>query len=101
MSQNKKIILGISCGDFNGVGLEILIKAFSNTTLFDLVTPILYCPLKAINFYKKLNQKTEFNYHVIKSAKDASLKQLNVINFHLYTGNSIEHHQGAFGPLFY
>jgi len=43
------------------------------------VTPILYCPLKAINFYKKLYQKTDLNYHVIKNAKDASLKQLNII----------------------
>jgi len=79
MTEKKKIILGISCGDINGVGLEVLIKAFSNTTLFDLCTPILYAPISAINFYKKLYDWKDLNCHMITDPKNASPKQLNVI----------------------
>ena len=77
--NNNKIILGISCGDINGVGLEILIKIFLNNDLFEFCTPILYAPIRAINFYKKLYNLENFNYHVIKTAKSASTKQFNVI----------------------
>ena len=66
MTDKKKIILGISCGDINGVGLEVLIKAFSNNTLFDFCTPILYAPISAVNFYKQLYNWQDFNYHVIR-----------------------------------
>lgn len=78
----KKIILGISCGDINGVGLEILIKVFSKNTLFDFCTPIVYAPVSAVNFYKKLYNLTDFNYHVITDPKNAVPKQLNIITTH-------------------
>ena len=80
MTDKKKIILGISCGDINGVGLEVLIKAFSNNTLFDFCTPILYAPISAVNYYKKLYKWQDCNYHVIRNPKNASPKQLNIIN---------------------
>lgn len=79
MTEKKKIILGISCGDIHGVGLEVLIKAFSNNTLFDFCTPILYAPISAVNFYKKLYNWQDFNYHVITDPQNASPKQLNII----------------------
>ena len=83
MSGKNKIVLGISCGDVNGVGLEILIKAFFDDTLFDFCTPILYAPISAVNFYKKLYDWEGFNYHVIKDPKNASPKQFNIINIYV------------------
>ena len=54
MVDQKKIVLGISCGDISGIGLEILIKSCLNNKLFDFCIPILYAPFMAVNFYKKL-----------------------------------------------
>ena len=62
MIDEKKIILGISCGDINGIGLEILIKAFLDNKLFDFCTPILYAPQAALNYYKQLYGFNNFNY---------------------------------------
>mgnify|MGYP001370836104 CR=1 FL=1 len=79
MQNKNKIILGISCGDINGIGLEIILKAFSHSNLFDFCTPILYAPLAAVNFYKTLYNYTNFNYHVITDTTQNSQKQLNLI----------------------
>ena len=79
MEEKKKIILGISCGDINGIGVEILIKTFSNYNLFDFCTPVLYVPLSVVHFYKKLYKMDDFNYHVIKNIQGISPKQLNII----------------------
>ena len=52
MSSNK-VTIGISCGDLNGVGIEILIKIFNHKDLLENCTPVLYCPINAIKYYKK------------------------------------------------
>jgi len=79
MSENNKLILGISCGDIGGVGLEILLKAFSNSDLLNFCKPVLYAPSSAINYYKKLYSLNNVNYHVIKNPQYAASNQLNVI----------------------
>ena len=78
MIEKKKILLGISCGDINGIGLELLIKSLLNNTLFNFCIPILYAPLMAVGFYKKLSS-LEFTYHVIKQVGQALPNQLNIV----------------------
>lgn len=51
---NKKIILGFSIGDYNGIGPEILLKAFSNFNLFKKCIPVVFCNLEILVYYKKL-----------------------------------------------
>mgnify|MGYP001485785395 CR=1 FL=1 len=81
MNTNKKIILGISCGDINGIGLEILIKSVLNNLILDACTPVLYVPVYAINFYKKLFS-LDFEYFIIKNARQAVSNRLNIIQIH-------------------
>lgn len=50
----KKPIIGISQGDPNGVGLEVIIKAFEHFMLFDHCIPVLYANPKSFAFVKKL-----------------------------------------------
>ena len=81
MKEKKKIILGISCGDINGIGLEIIIKVFLNNDLWAYCTPILYAPQIAINHYKELyGEFHDFNYNVIKKANNASSLNFNIID---------------------
>ena len=82
MVNAKKVVLGISCGDINGVGIEIVIKTFSDNDLLSVCTPILYAPESAIYDYKKrYNEFKDFNYHIIKDAQKASPSKFNVISF--------------------
>jgi 4-hydroxythreonine-4-phosphate dehydrogenase len=77
MTPHKPVI-GISCGDLNGVGLELVIKTFQDTRLFDHCTPVLYASGKALNFYRKTLPESNLNYQTIREYDRLNPKQLNV-----------------------
>jgi len=49
----KKPIIGITQGDPNGVGMEVILKAFTTPLLFDYCVPVLYANPKTFTFHKK------------------------------------------------
>ena len=53
MNKSDKIKLGISIGDFNGVGIETILKTFLDKRMLDFCTPILFGSTKLITAYKK------------------------------------------------
>lgn len=75
-----KPVIGISTGDLNGIGIEIIIKAFSDNRLLDICTPILFSSNKVINFYKKSIPDSSFNYQIIKEFSRVNHKQVNIFN---------------------
>lgn len=50
MSEQIKPVVGFSCGDINGIGIEIIIKALSDTRILDLITPVIFASNKVFNF---------------------------------------------------
>jgi 4-hydroxythreonine-4-phosphate dehydrogenase len=79
MSQAKPVI-GISCGDLNGVGIELIIKTYSDSRILDYCTPIIFASNKAINFYRKLLPDLSINYQVINEFDKINHKQVNLFN---------------------
>jgi 4-hydroxythreonine-4-phosphate dehydrogenase len=79
MSKNA-IKVGITVGDINGVGLEVIIKALSDSQVYANSIPVIYGSSKSISFHKKACGKDEFNYLAVKSAEEAKPKKINVIN---------------------
>ena len=77
---SSTVFLGISCGDVNGVGIEIVIKAFLDGQLLKKVTPILYAPWAIIKFYKKILGYSQFHYNEVTTIKEVIPNQFNVIN---------------------
>lgn len=81
MSRAKdKVKVGISCGDLNGIGLEVVIKSFLDQRIFDLCTPILYASSKTSTAYRKVLEIKDFSFTEIKTVEDANPKRANVIN---------------------
>ncbi len=80
MSVQKKPVIGISVGDLNGIGIELIIKTFSDNRIMDFCTPIVFGSNKVINFYRKLSPDFSINYTSIKEISRALPKQLNIIN---------------------
>ncbi len=79
--MNNKPIIGISIGDINGIGIEIIIKTFSDSRMLELCTPVIFASNKVINFYKKtMVTETIFNYTSIKNFQQINHKQVNVFN---------------------
>ena len=78
MEQNK-IRIGITQGDVNGIGYEVILKAFEDPTIFELCTPIVYGSPKVMTYHRKaLNLETSFS--IINSASEAVHGRLNVVN---------------------
>lgn len=77
--MNKKIRIGITHGDVNGVGYEVILKSFTNGQIFDLCTPILYGSPKVAAYQRKaLDIST--NFTIITRAEEAEDRKLNVLN---------------------
>ena len=79
MSQHKPVI-GISCGDLNGIGIELIIKTFSDNRILEHCTPIIFASGKAINFYRKSIPEVNFSFQQIKDFSRINQKQINVFN---------------------
>lgn len=77
--MENKITVAITQGDTNGIGYELILKAFANTELFDICTPIVYgCEKVLVQHRKALGLNT--SYRMIPNAQSATPNHLNVIN---------------------
>ncbi len=79
MSQTKPVI-GVSCGDLNGIGIELIIKTFADNRVLDHCTPVIFASNKAINFYRKSVADINFNYSSTKEFDRINPKQVNLFN---------------------
>lgn len=80
MSAENKVKVGITIGDFNGIGPEIILKALSDSRLYQSFTPIVYGSSRVLNHYKKLIGLEEINVQGIKDADAAIPKKFNLIS---------------------
>lgn len=78
--MSDKIKIGISIGDVNGIGLEVIIKTLIDNKIMDYCTPIVYGQTKVASFHRKTMDVNEFNFNVISSPEEASNKRANMIN---------------------
>jgi 4-hydroxythreonine-4-phosphate dehydrogenase len=79
-TPQHKPVIGITIGDLNGVGPEIIIKTFSDQRILDLCTPVIFASNKIINFYRKSVPDLNFNYQIIKELNRVVHKQINIFN---------------------
>lgn len=77
--MKRKIKVGISAGDPNGVGYEVIIKALA-PGMCDLCTPIIFGNSKALQFWRKFHHLEDFTFQIINNPKDAVEDKANVIN---------------------
>lgn len=74
-----KIKIGITQGDVNGVGYEVILKAFSDSGMLDLCTPVIYGSKKYSNEHKKNLKMDEFSFFVVNKAEDSRDNKVNLI----------------------
>ncbi|MBI2969076.1 MAG: 4-hydroxythreonine-4-phosphate dehydrogenase PdxA [Bacteroidetes bacterium] len=71
---------GITIGDINGIGIEVILKTFSDRRIFDFCTPVVYGSSKVISYHRKALKLNEFNFNTIRDINGASAQKFNVIN---------------------
>ncbi|WP_118193332.1 4-hydroxythreonine-4-phosphate dehydrogenase PdxA [Albibacterium indicum] len=78
--SEKKLKIGVSIGDVNGIGLEVIIKTFADNRITDFCTPIVYGNTKIASYYRKNIGLNDFSFHVINHPDQANDKRANMIN---------------------
>lgn len=76
----NKLKIGITIGDINGIGPEVIIKALSNELILNHVTPIIYGSSKVMAYHKNIVENPIFSFTVTDSPEKASRGKINVIN---------------------
>ena len=72
--------VAISCGDLNGIGLEVILKSFDDNRMLQDITPVLYCSSKVVSHHRKQLGLEEFQFHKITDARDAVHRKFNVVD---------------------
>ncbi|MCW5519895.1 4-hydroxythreonine-4-phosphate dehydrogenase PdxA [Aureitalea sp. L0-47] len=79
MSKKEKIIVGISIGDLNGIGSEIVLKTFQDSRMLEFCTPVIFASVKLMSFFKR-TYGLDVNLYGIDSLDKIVHKKINVIN---------------------
>lgn len=80
MSAEEKVIVGISQGDINGIGLEVIIKTFLDPQMLEICTPVVFGSNKTAAFHRKALNIDDFSFNVIKDFSEINHKRANIIN---------------------
>ncbi len=78
--KKEKLKIGITMGDFNGIGPEVLIKALSDSRMNSICTPIVYGSGRILTKYKRLLELEEFSYHQYNEQSYLNERKPNVVN---------------------
>lgn len=76
--SEEKIRVGITQGDINGVGLEIILKTLAEPELTDICTPVLFSSQKTVSYYRKVTGMEDLSFNAIRDLKQIQEKKTNV-----------------------
>ena len=79
VSSRERLVIGISLGDYNGIGPEVILKALQNNRLQKICTPVIYGSMRILNRYRNLLDMKDWNLHGAQTIGQISHKLTNVI----------------------
>jgi len=77
---NRKPVVGITHGDFNGINYEIILKTLMEPKLLEMFTPVVYGSSKIASYYRKALNLNEINFNLLRKAEGAAPRRLHIIN---------------------
>jgi len=80
MPNAHKPVVGITIGDINGVGVEVILKTFADNRMFEGCTPLIYGSSRLLSANRKALNLPNFNFNILKEDFKLSLNALNVVN---------------------
>lgn len=94
--KEKKIQVGITHGDLNGISYEVIIKALLDNRIVDLFTPVIYGLSKVLSYNRKKFNVNDFNYVIVKNTNQVQNQKINIVNLSneevkIEYGKSTEH----------
>jgi 4-hydroxythreonine-4-phosphate dehydrogenase len=78
--ETRPILAGISHGDINGIGYEVIIKTLMDPMINDICTPVVYGSPKVAAYHRKALNINNFSFNNVRSADEANTRKANMIN---------------------
>ena len=78
--KSRKPVIGITLGDINGIGPEVMIRALCDPRIMQLVTPLVFGSTKVLAYYRKIMELEDLPYSQIRSMDQLHTKRINVLN---------------------
>ena len=78
--ETDKIIIGITHGDINGIGYEVILKTMSEPHMLETFIPVIYGSSKVAAFHRKNLDIQGLNLNIVNSIEEINLKRVNIIN---------------------
>jgi 4-hydroxythreonine-4-phosphate dehydrogenase len=75
---DNKIVVGISQGDLNGIGLEIILKTLAEPGISEICVPVLFSSQKTVSYFRKMLSMDEFNFNPLRDFSQLNTKKPNV-----------------------
>ncbi len=75
-----RLKIGISIGDINGIGLEVILKTLIDERITKLCTPIIYGSSKIVSYHKNIVSLPDFQYQSIRSGDQSEPNKINIVN---------------------
>ncbi len=75
-----KPVVGITCGDLNGIGMEVIIKALEDERVAELCTPVVFASSKLASYHRNAIDKRDFNFNVVDSFDQIKEGKNNLIS---------------------
>ena len=79
MDHNRKIRVGITHGDINGIGYEVILKTLEEPLMCELCTPIVYGSSKALSYHRKALNMPNVNFNLVTKAEEAADNVNNLV----------------------
>lgn len=76
----ERVKVGITHGDMNGIGYEIIMKTFQDLRILESITPVVYGSSKVASYHRKSLNISEINFNLVKNADSAISKRVNIVN---------------------
>ncbi len=86
MGEGKKIRVGISIGDINGIGCEVILKTFEDSRMLDFCTPVIFANNKIVSQQKK-DLKIDIQFYGVNDTNKIAENKINVVNIGRETPN--------------
>lgn len=77
--SDEKIIVGISQGDINGIGLEVIIKTFLEPQMLEICTPVVFGSAKTAMYHRKALNIEDFSFNLIRDFSEINYKRANLM----------------------
>ncbi|HBK41582.1 MAG TPA: 4-hydroxythreonine-4-phosphate dehydrogenase PdxA, partial [Porphyromonadaceae bacterium] len=78
--MSEQIKVGITHGDINGVGYEILLKTFADERMQELFIPVIYGSSKSASYHRKVLDHSPVSFHIINHVDECSPGKINLLN---------------------